>query len=110
MGKLVLGRLTDAFRSTGTRRSLQIADFFHYRELRDDRLREPRVLGSASKGVVPREWILRNLDIQDLTHRVYNFRKVTFPEREHLNWCKQQSSRHEYKWVGSNHFGLEENR
>ena len=54
--------------------------------------------------------ILLNLDIQDLTHRVYNFRKVTFPEREHLNWCKQQSSRHEYKWVGSNHFGLEENR
>ena len=54
--------------------------------------------------------ILLNLDIQDRTHRVYNFRKVTFPECEHLNWCKQQSSWHEYKWVSSNHFGLEENR
>ena len=54
--------------------------------------------------------ILLNLDIQDLTRRVYNFRKVTFPECEHLNWCKQQSSCYEHKWVGSNHFGLEENR
>ena len=54
--------------------------------------------------------ILLNLDIQDLTHRVYNFRKVTFPECEHLNWCKQQSSWHGHKWVSSNHFGLEEDR
>jgi len=23
---------------------------------------------------------------------VYNFPKVTFPETEHLNWCKEQSS------------------
>lgn len=30
--------------------------------------------------------------IQDLTGRVYNFRRVTFPESEHLNWWKGESS------------------
>src|SRR6266404_5313460 len=95
MGKLVLGRLIVDFRSGGTRFEFsQILDLFHYREQSKGRLFSPgktasyrkhwSLLQSCTEGTLVPGWRKSRCNL--IRYEVYNFPKVTFPERKHLKF------------------------